>query len=585
MTDRRYALRGPATPATPAPPPGGAAAEEPGAFLARLEGIARSGIPCLSAVDAAALNALAAACARGAGARDLALGAGLDLLARTGGEVRLGYSGIGDLARERLGLPADQARRLRRDAARLRSRPLLREAVLRGEVTLRKAEVVLPEAVGPEEAYWVARARVDTVRRLEAAVRSPEHAEDDWHRLRIGLPPEQAKVVEVALEVAGVLVGPAAPLWKRIEAIAMEFLGEFPIDPLERMAPRTTPSPPAGWAVPPVPAPPPDVARPPPPDVACGPWQPAAALLADIAAESPPTSGAREASAEHPGAGAVAEVPAAEAPSRDPYETLARLARLLRERAEQDEQLGRACLLVRRFGAWRQLGFVCFEEWCAEWLGLAPSTVRQRAALERRMQALPELRDALRSGRLSYEQARLVARVARPSDVAARIEEAAATTCIGYRRELEGEEHRQMWRAGELRAVVPEEVGALLADALRALRARKRGLSPGQALLELALHFILTWKDEVNRLVGSADRVILRDGGLCQIPGCSRPADHVHHIRHRSAGGPLEPWNELALCAVHHLRAVHAGFVSITGCAPDGLAFVLGEREVAEARA
>jgi hypothetical protein len=103
---------------------------------------------------------------------------------------------------------------------------------------------------------------VDTARRLEAAVRSgPEHAEEDWHRLRIGLPPGEAEVVEVALEVAGGLLGPTAPPWQRIGAIAMEFLSAHPLDPRERMAPRPPPSPAAAGAVPPPPAPPPDVAR------------------------------------------------------------------------------------------------------------------------------------------------------------------------------------------------------------------------------------------------------------------------------------------------------------------------------------
>jgi hypothetical protein len=409
MTERGREPRGAPARTAPSSPPGGAV-EDPGAFLDRLEGTARAGIRFLGVVDAAALDALAASCARGAGAHDLALGEGLLFLARPGGDVRLGYSGVGDLARERLGLPPDQARRLRRDAEGLRSRPLLREAVLRGEVTLRKAEVVLRAAVGAEEAYWVARARVDTVRRLEAAVRSgPEHAEDDWHRLRIGLPPAEEHIVEVALEIAGILAGPTAPLWQRIAAIAMEFLSTHPIDPLERPALRPTPSPPTGWGPPPAPAP--------PPDVACGIERPAAALLpaGDSAAASPL---------------AVAD------PPEGPYDVLDRLARLVRERAGEDEMLGRACLLVRRSGSWRSLGFHSFDLWCAERLGLAPSTVRQRMALERRMQELPALRLALRSGRLSYEQARLVARVARAADVAARIEEAARTTCIAYRREL-----------------------------------------------------------------------------------------------------------------------------------------------------
>jgi ribosomal protein L22 len=272
-------------------------------------------------------------------------------------------------------------------------------------------------------------------------------------------------------------------------------------------------------------------------------------------------------------------------PSPDPYQVLDRLARLLRERTSVDEHLGRACLLLRRTEAFRRLGYVSLDEYCAERLGLAPSTVRQRLALERRMQELPLLREALRSARLSYEQARLVARVAGPSDLAARIDEAAVRTCLAYRRELEGEEQRQMWRAGELRAMVPDEVSALLEDAIRSARALVRGLTPGEALVEVALHFLRTWKWEIERLVEAADRVVLRDGALCQVPGCSRPADHVHHVVSRAAGGPLEPWNEISLCAVHHLRGVHGGNVRISGTAPGGLEFTLGEREVAAARA
>jgi hypothetical protein len=404
-----------------APPPV-VVVEDPGALLDRLERAIREGARFLGEADAAALDALAVALARG-GAHELAIGEGLDLLARTGGDVRLGYSGAGDLAVQRLGLPADQSRRLRRDAAKLRARPLLRAAVLRGEVTLRKAEVVLPVAVGPAEAYWVARASADTVRRL------------------------------------------------------------------------------------------------------------------------------------------------------------------VRERAAEDELLGRACLLVRRTGAFRWFAFASFDAYCAERLGLAPSTVRQRIALERRLQVLPELREALRTGSLSYEQARLVARVATPADVAQRIAAAAAKTCVAYRREVQAEQDRQMWRAGQLRAVVPDEVDDLVADALRAARASARGgITPGEALVALALHFVLTWKEEVRRLLRATDDVVLRDGGLCAVPGCSRPADHVHHVEFRSAGGPLEPWNETSACGIHHLRGIHAGNVLVDGRAPDGLRFVLGEREVRAAR-
>jgi 5-methylcytosine-specific restriction endonuclease McrA len=110
-------------------------------------------------------------------------------------------------------------------------------------------------------------------------------------------------------------------------------------------------------------------------------------------------------------------------------------------------------------------------------------------------------------------------------------------------------------------------------------------VTPGEALQLVAAHFVLTWKAEVFRVLRVTDPVVLRDAGLCQVPGCSRPAEHVHHLTPRAQGGPLEPWNELCLCTVHHLRGVHAGNLRIDGVAPDRLRFVLGEREVAAARA
>jgi hypothetical protein len=212
--------------------------------------------------------------------------------------------------------------------------------------------------------------------------------------------------------------------------------------------------------------------------------------------------------------------------------------------------------------------------------------VYQRVALERRMVELPELRDALRSRRLSFEQVRLVARFATRGDVSDRIASAAGKPCIALAREGEAEEHLQMRNAGELRAVVPEEAEELLEDAIRSARLHaRRPLTPGEALVEIGLHFVFTWKHEILRLVGAADPVVLRDGGLCTVPRCSRAADHVRHVRFRAAGGPREPWNETSLCAIHHLRGVHAGNVGISGRAPDGLAFALGEREVRAARA
>src|SRR3954452_18755546 len=133
-----------------------AAAAVPDAYLAALSNAAalldwplrreRDEATCHEA--AWALDALLVRVARGRGALDLAVGEALEVMATGGRVLELGCSGIGDYARERLGIAASTAQKMVRFARRLRDRPLLRAAVRKGEVTPRAAEAVLPGAPG-----------------------------------------------------------------------------------------------------------------------------------------------------------------------------------------------------------------------------------------------------------------------------------------------------------------------------------------------------------------------------------------------------------------------------------------------------
>jgi hypothetical protein len=96
--------------------------------------------------------------ARGRGALDVAIGGALARLSEGDRVLQLGYSGIGDYARERLGMAGRTAQAMVRLAVELRTRPLLSEAVRRGEVSARKAQAVLPMARGQDEEQWVTRA-------------------------------------------------------------------------------------------------------------------------------------------------------------------------------------------------------------------------------------------------------------------------------------------------------------------------------------------------------------------------------------------------------------------------------------------
>ena len=73
-------------------------------------------------------------------------------------------------------------------------------------------------------------------------------------------------------------------------------------------------------------------------------------------------------------------------------------------------------------------------------------------------------------------------------------------------------------------------------------------------------------------------RILERDGYQCQVPGCSNRRNlHAHHIEFRSQGGCDEPWNELCLCATHHLWILHyLHRLKIKGTAPNDLTFTFG---------
>lgn len=67
-------------------------------------------------------------------------------------------------------------------------------------------------------------------------------------------------------------------------------------------------------------------------------------------------------------------------------------------------------------------------------------------------------------------------------------------------------------------------------------------------------------------------KILLREGLRCANPHCTNPADHCHHIRPRSEGGPTEPSNEIAVCATCH-ALIHAGLLEVNGVPGVDLAF------------
>ncbi|TMA88724.1 MAG: HNH endonuclease, partial [Deltaproteobacteria bacterium] len=338
------------------------------AWALELPSSRRRGLRCHEA--AVQVERLLTRFARGRGALDVAIGEGLLALGIGDRALRLGYCGIGDYARERLGIAASTAQKMARLARELRGRPLLREAVWTGEVTARQAETVLPVARGEDEASWVARARSgETVRALKAAVKTATGAEPEqdeaWERISVPVSPEARPVVDKALELAGKILGATAPKWQRIEAICNEYLGA-----------HGQPDDAAGAGV------------------LYGPVEDGLEPLMEYLEQQT----AQWAFLEHTD---PVLAPVAGAAETDPLLLDAELRRLAGLRAQWDDAFGHLAMLMRTLGLWRDAGFASFGHYCSERLGMTERTVEQRIALERRLRVLPALRQAMREGRIS----------------------------------------------------------------------------------------------------------------------------------------------------------------------------------------
>jgi hypothetical protein len=166
------------------------------------------------------------------------------------------------------------------------------------------------------------------------------------------------------------------------------------------------------------------------------------------------------------------------------------------------------------------------------------------------------------------------------------IEKARAMTCVELRRDLDEKREAQMCAEERFQFWMAMRTADLVKGTFRALRnVAKRFMDVRECLLTLALHFIRTYKHLLSRAKTLERRIRERDRHRCQVPGCSRPAAHAHHIKSRARGGTDDEWNLISLCVAHHMRGIHDGRLRVTGRAPDKLVweFVLRRSHAATA--
>jgi hypothetical protein len=294
----------------------------------------------------------------------------------------------------------------------------------------------------------------------------------------------------------------------------------------------------------------------------------------------------------------------------------AELDRKLEEAAALNQKSEKliCCFLaeIHERGAFREFGFDSIYDYAMERFGFKERKTRYLLYLGRKVQDLPQIREALRSGKLGWCKATRIASVATRQDETMWLDSALSLSVAELDRRIQDGTDRM---ASMLRLWLTEDVRVLWENGLEIAR-RVAGveLSPVQAFEYMVAEFLATWGNggAPAEECGSADRVaappiepdllvpqspplplfaetetsidarleerfrkliLERDGWKCRYPGCNaRKELHVHHIEFRSHGGPDEAWNGIVLCAFHH-ELLHTGHISVKGRAPHELAW------------
>ena len=368
------------------------------------------------------------ALARAAGALRLAVGDGLRRLRETGGHLELGFSSVGAYGFERIGQKPRWVDESARVSARLVGLPGLRAALETGRLGWSMVELLARHATPENEAQLIAEARMVTVRAMRERLAGlgedggtgpapPELHEpgDEQQTLQVSVDSVTAWAFEATRSLLRTRFGVVGD-----DAMVEALLAEAMSTLLARH-----------------------------PELTCRldgvtraeTWDQRRALerrLAELLAE-----GEFARRTDDPGlteliAGLVDGPGEASELPWTPVALDAHLRELSTQLQTRDRRIGELACEVWACSGWRALGYASAAQYANERLGCSLASVKARMTLARRCrQFVPEVGLALDGGEISYEAARLVARVADRETVYAWLDRAAARTTKHLREEVE----------------------------------------------------------------------------------------------------------------------------------------------------
>ncbi len=372
---------------------------------------------------------------RGAGRLRLRIGQALHRLAD--GIHELGFSTLGAYALERCNRGGRWAAESRTLARRLQSLPHLTNALEAGSIGWSMAELLARHATPQTEAALLQVARGKTVQAMRIALSpqgSPDPPDDDdlARTLSLTLPVEEAWALEATRMMVEHMDG------KHTGGHFLEsLLAEATISLLELTGPTQAQK--AGQAA-----------------QADESGQAAQADEADVSAQMEAEYTAWRAQMQHlQHLQAEAELrsrPAVttkpnpgEAPETDDLpiglEAIdARIRHYSAELASRDLFFGRMAQRFLALRGWQTLGFATEAHYARERLGMSRASLRSKLSLARRSRALDHVVDALQQGRIGFEAAHLVARIATGGTEQAWVERATRRTFKHLREEVQAVE-------------------------------------------------------------------------------------------------------------------------------------------------
>ena len=378
----------------------------------------------------------------------------------------LGYVRLGDYLAERLGMSLRRCQAILRLERALERLPRLRQALLAGEVSLSKAEVVAGAASADTEAAWLELSSRLTVAGLREAVAAARAAggdaaggasgdgraasgpgsapaetieQDEAGRLiSFSAPARVLAIWHWTLDLVRRVAGQQEPAWRCAEYLVAEFLSGVPdlSGGMEEGAAQTASAQTRGggsereggsgsgwhaarWA---------EAGPGPEPDGGTDSVVPfGAGDAAGMAAWNAASAAIREAftsldPAADPEAILSGEMGAtgsdgvdSSVDELDAWALDQRLRRLVRFRQSLAWRQGRLLATLVSLGLHRDLGFATLDDWVIERLPMSPRRARYLVSLDRRLRGLPLLADAYRRGLVTWCQARLLVRVVQPA--------------------------------------------------------------------------------------------------------------------------------------------------------------------------